>query len=534
MATVGNRISRFTGIRMMIAIQVFSFLLVIITGFLSLEVGSYELNESLKSDHFYTFKGSVQKLFFSTLKRARPPAVEKKLSVKQVRAAFNKMRLTILICGLVAFFSGIVLAHGIKGTLKKLTQSLRSVAMGDFSGNLELYSHEEIDQVVKAYNRMVASVNRYMLETPVGAIFTINRDGIITTFNPMAELLFNRDYRDAVGSHFTDIFPITTKKNRDLIEVIMKGIEKGEPSSAENVLLSTPEGERRATKITTSILSSETGKLLEVVANFGDFDQIKEVQTQMERMNRLASLGSLTAGLAHEIRNPLGSLKGFAQLLGEDLDRDDKKRQYTEIIIKEIDRLNKVVEELLSFAQPTADDFEARDINEIVRDALQLVQGSFHSKPVQVLERYDPILPKVVVEPNRLIQAILNILNNAFEATPEQGCIIIETRRGKDGDLGTSAEKVTSPGSVIIDFFNTGKPISFKDGKRMFDPFYTTKEKGTGLGLAIAQQVVTAHGGSLTVINRPETDQQEGVTFRMELPTKGSMSRMLSGTHGPS
>jgi len=518
---------------MMIAIQVFSFLLVIITGFLSLEVGSLELNESLRSDHFYTFKGSLQKLFFSTLKRGRPPAVEKKLRVKQVRAAFNKMRLTILICGLVAFFSGIVLAHGIKGTLKKLTHSLRSVAMGDFSGNLELYSHEEIDQVVKAYNRMVASVNRYMLETPVGAIFTINRDGIITTFNPMAEILFNRDYRDAVGSHFTDIFPIT-KKNRDLLEIIMKGIEKGEPSSAENVLVSTPEGERRATKITTSILSSETGKLLEVVANFGDFDQIKEVQTQMERMNRLASLGSLTAGLAHEIRTPLGSLKGFAQLLGEDLDRDDKKRQYTEIIIKEIDRLNKVVEELLSFAQPTADDFEARDINEIVRDALQLVQGSFHSKPVQVVERYDPILPKVVVEPNRLIQAILNILNNAFEATPDQERIIIETSREKDGIEGASPENATGARSVVIDFTNTGTAVSFEEAKRMFDPFFTTKDKGTGLGLAIAQQVMTAHGGSLRVINQPGTNHQERVTFRMELPIKGSMDRMVSESLGPS
>lgn len=517
----------------MIAIQVFSFLLAIITGFFALEVGSLELNKSLKSDHFYTFKSSLQKVFFPALKRSRTTPLDEKMPVKQVRDALNKMRVTVLICGFVAFFSGIVLDYAIKNTLKKLTRGLSSVARGDFSGNLEIYSQEEINQVVKAYNRMVSSINRYMLETSVGAIFTINRDGIIAAFNPMAEIIFSRDYRDAVGSHFTDIFPIT-KKNREFIKIIMKGIEKGEPSSRENLLIATPEGEKRATKITTSILSSDTGKLLEVVANFGDFEQVKEVQTQMERMNRLASLGSLVAGLAHEIRNPLGSLKGLTQLLGEDLPEDDKKLQYTEIIIKEIDRLNKVVEELLSFAQPTAAVFEARDINEIVRDALLMVQASFHSKPIQVVERYDPNLPKVVVERDRLVQAILNILNNAFEATPDQGRIIIETRRGKDGDLGTSPEKATFPRSVIIDFFNTGTAISFEDAERMFDPFFTTKEKGTGLGLAIAQQVATAHGGSLRVINRPETDQQEGVTFRMELPVKGSMDRIVSGSHGPS
>ncbi len=529
---MGNRLSRLTGIRMMIAIQVFSFLLVIITGFFSLEVGSLELNESLRSDHFYTFKGSLQKLISPTPTGGRPKAAENNLRVEQVKAAFNKMRLTVLICGFVAFFSGIVLTHGIKNTLNKLTRSLGSVARGDFSGNLELYAHEEIDQVVNAYNRMISSVSRYMFETSVGATFTINRDGIITTFNPMAEILFDRDYRDAVGSHFSEIFPIT-KKNRELIDIIMNGIEKGEPSSSKNVLVSTSEMERGATKVTTSILSRDTEKLLEVVVNFGDLGKVKEVQTQMERMNRLASLGGLVAGLAHEIRNPLGSLKGLTQLLGEDLPEDDKKRQYTEIIIREVERLNRVMEELLSFAQPTVDEFETRDVNEIVRDALQLARATFHTSPVQVVERYDPNLPEVMVEPNRLIQAILNILNNAFEATPDHGRIIIETRRGKDGDGGTRPEEVTGPRSVIIDFFNSGKPVSFKDAKRMFDPFFTTKEKGTGLGLAIAQQVMAAHGGSLTVISQPETDPQEGVTFRMELPVKESMGRTVSGTPHP-
>lgn len=532
MTRAGNRLSRFTGIRMMVAILVFSFLLAIITGFFALEVGSLELNRSLRSEPFYTFNSSLRKLFFPSANKSHPTIVEEEMPVKQVKVALNKMRLTVLVLGFVALFSGIVLNHAIKNTLKKLTSSLRSVERGDFSESLELYSQEEIGQVAKAYNRMVSSINRYMLETSVGAIFTINRNGIITSFNPMAEIIFNRDYRDAVGSHFTDIFPVT-KPNRDLVEIIMKGIEKGEPSFGENLLIETPEGEKKTTKITTSILSSDTGKLLEVVVNLGDFEQVKEIQTQMERMNRLASLGSLVAGLAHEIRNPLGSLKGLTQLLGEDLPQDDKRRQYTEIILKEIDRLNKVVEELLSFAQPTGADFEARNINEIVRDALLLAQASFHGKPIRVVERYESNLPEVLVERNRLIQAILNILNNAFEATPDQGDIIIETARGNGGSLESSSERATSSRSVIIDFFNTGAPISFEDAKRMFDPFFTTKEKGTGLGLAIAQQVATAHGGSLTVINQARVDHQEGVTFRMELPVKGSLDRNASRSHGP-
>ncbi len=517
----------------MIAIQVFSFLLAIITGFFALEVGSVELNKSLRSDPFYTFKNSLRRLFLPSPRKAPVTSLEKTIPIKEVRTALNKMRLTVLICGLVAFFSGIVLDYAIKNALQKLARGLRLVERGDFSGNLDLYSQEEMGQVVGAYNRMVSSINRYMLETSVGAIFTVNMDGIITRFNPMAEIIFHCDYRDAVGSHFTDIFPIT-RKNRDFVDLIMKGVEKGETSSAEDLSIVTPDGERRANKIATSILSSDTGKLLEVVTNFGDFEQVRELRVQMERMNRLASLGSLVAGLAHEIRNPLGSLKGLTQLLGEDLPTDDKKRQYTEIIIREIDRLNRVMEELLTFAHPTTAEFQVGDINEIVRDALLLVQVSFPDKSIQVVERYEPNLPKLLVERNRLVQAILNILNNAFEATPDQGRIIVETKVGKNGSRDTSPDEPVPRRSVIIDFFNTGASVSYEEAKRMFDPFFTTKEKGTGLGLAIAQQVATAHGGSLSVINRPKVDPQEGVTFRMELPVEAPMSRRISGSPGPS
>jgi PAS domain S-box-containing protein len=518
---------------MMIAIQVFSFLLAIITGFFALEVGSVELNKSLKSAPFYTFKDSISRFFFSPPETAGSTAPVEVMPVKQVRSALNKMRFTVLICGFVAFFSGIVLDVTIKNTLKKLTRSLSSVAQGDFTESLDLYSQREIGQVIKAYNRMISSINRHMLETSAGATFTVTRDGIITSFNPMAEIMFHRDYRDVVGIHFTELFPVN-KKNRDLVEMIMNALERGEPSTLANLMIATRDEEIKASKIVASILSSDSGKLVEVMTNFGDFEQVKEIQTQMERMNRLASLGSLVAGLAHEIRTPLGSLKGFAQLLGEDLAVDDRRREYTQVIVKEIDRLNAVVEELLSFAQPTTADFEARDVNEILRDALLLVKTSFAKKPVQIIERYAPDLPKVVVERNRLVQAILNILHNAFEATPDQGRIIVETKRGEEGRVEESVGKTARmTRSVVIDFTNSGTPIAFEEAKRMFDPFFTTKEKGTGLGLAIAQQVATAHGGSLRVFNQPGTDPEGWITFRMELPARGP-NPAISESRGPS
>jgi PAS domain S-box-containing protein len=527
-----NRLSRFTGIRLMIAIQVFSFLLAIITGFFALEVGSVELNKSLRAAPLYTFQGSIQKLFFRTPTRLGSPIAEELIPVKHIKSALNKMRLTVLICGCVALICGIVLNYAIKNTLNKLARGLSSVARGDFTENLELYSQREIGQVARAYNRMVSSINRHILETSAGATFTVNKDGIIRNFNPMAEIMFRTDYRDTVGSHFSAIFPVT-RENRGFVDMIMRGIQKGETASRENVLIVTGEGEKRTTKVATSILSSGHGKLLEVIANFGDFEQAKEIQGQIERMNRLASLGSLVAGLAHEIRTPLGSLKGFTQLLGEDLPEQDKKRKYTEIILKEIERLNKVVEELLSFGQPTKAEFEAMDINQIARDALVLARAGHADKPVQVLEEYDADLPKAVVERDRLLQAMLNILSNAFEATPDDGRIVVRTKRGKEVFEGAAPERQGISQSVVVEFTNTGTTVSYENAKRMFDPFFTTKEGGTGLGLAIAQQVATAHGGNLTVVNLSSSDTEEGVTLRMELPTKGATDRTLNGWHGP-
>ena len=123
-----------------------------------------------------------------------------------------------------------------------------------------------------------------------------------------------------------------------------------------------------------------------------------------------------------------------------------------------------------------------------------------------------------------------NIITDWYGMPPE----IIQTQVTQDGDSKSDPEEPPSPRSVIIDFFNTGSPVSYEDAKRMFDPFFTTKDNGTGLGLAIAQQVVSAHGGSLTVINQAQTGEQEGVTFRMELPVKGSTGGPLNGSPGPS
>jgi PAS domain S-box-containing protein len=484
---------RLVGIRIFIAIQVFTTLLVLFTGFLAIEINQRNL-----------------------LRSREPP------TIAQVKRATQLMRIYVLIGGFVACLSGIVLTYAIKKPIKQLTRGVQSVAQGNLSKSLELFPQEEINQLVQAYNHMLSSLNRYLLESSAGAVVTINSDGVITTFNPAAETIFDHDARDVVGRHFTDLFPIH-EANKALVDMILLGIEREMPSSAENVTVMTDKGKKLAMRIRTALLGDAGEKLLEIVASFRDLREITEIRGEMERINRLASMGSLVAGLAHEIRSPLGSLRGLAQLLQEDLIERGGKAEYIEVIIKEIDRLNKVVEELLTFAQPSAYTFQQRDIVEIVRETVSLAKTGFPEKEITVTEDYRGDLPRIAVEPDKMTQAILNIINNALEASPEGGTIAVKTDliqpsmdREEDKIRGSAS---SNQQRVMIEVLNTGDPISFEDSERVFNPFFTTKPGGIGLGLSIAQQIVTAHGGHIRVMNEGEG---KGVIFRIELPITGT------------
>ncbi|MBI3008317.1 MAG: PAS domain-containing sensor histidine kinase [Candidatus Omnitrophica bacterium] len=255
--------------------------------------------------------------------------------------------------------------------------------------------------------------------------------------------------------------------------------------------------------ITTSLLKDKEDTLLGVVVTFKDLARIKHMEEQMRRADRLAALGSLAAGVAHEIRNPLGSVKGLAQLLREDLKEGDPKRGYTDVIVKEIDRLNKVVEELLSFARPEESHVESRAINEIIDDALQLAKHDASQSRIEIIRNYDKDLPYVSADSKKLQQAFLNIIFNAFHAMKEKG-----------GQLNITTRLYEDPKFVEIRFQDTGPGIAPEHINRLFDPFFTTREDGTGLGLTITHQIIDSHGGRISVRSSPG----KGASFSVCLP----------------
>jgi len=232
--------------------------------------------------------------------------------------------------------------------------------------------------------------------------------------------------------------------------------------------------------------------------------ELREAMPLLDRVRRadqLAALGFLSARLAHEIRNPLGSIQGLVELMDKDFQKDDAKKGYVRVILKSIERLNVLVEELLKFARPGSEVLEYHNINHVLGEAISFVKNEFVAKGMEVIEDYQDNLPLIQIDHQRIYQAFLNIIRNAFQFAPEGETIRIATMNQPTGFIG-------------ICFFNSGSYIPVEDLDRIFVPFFTTQESGVGLGLCIAYHTIAAHGGRIRVESSPDS----GTTFIVELP----------------
>jgi len=249
------------------------------------------------------------------------------------------------------------------------------------------------------------------------------------------------------------------------------------------------------------------------------------VYERMKERDRLAALGEMAAGLAHEIRNPLGAIKGAAQLL---VDADGKPvpvqdgTEFLAIIVEEVNRLNRVVTQFLDYARPYKGDAAEIDLNEVVRRTLQLVESLDEGRRVTFEARFTDDLPRVRGDAEQLRQVFLNLGLNAMQAMPDGGTLTVSTSR-------RAARRRGEPGAFVeVRFHDTGPGISREHMKNLFIPFFTTKEKGTGLGLPISQRIVTQHGGIIEV--RSEPHKRRGTTFTVVLPVADDTSITATGS----
>jgi two-component system, NtrC family, sensor histidine kinase HydH len=228
-------------------------------------------------------------------------------------------------------------------------------------------------------------------------------------------------------------------------------------------------------------------------------DQILEIEDQLRRADRLSALGELAAGMAHEVRNPLASIRGTAEILQDGVAADDPRLEFARILVQETDRLNRVVQDFLSFARSAPEDSSRLDLNQLLDEILKLALFQAEKSAVKVSFNPGPI-PVVIGVGEKLKQVFLNLALNAIQAMPQGGMLEVSTE--------------TDQGRALVRFRDNGCGIPGAELEQIFDPFFTTRRNGTGLGLAITCRIVRSHGGDIEV----DSQVGRGTEFMIYLP----------------
>jgi two-component system sensor histidine kinase HydH len=240
-----------------------------------------------------------------------------------------------------------------------------------------------------------------------------------------------------------------------------------------------------------------------------DLTEIRELEIKTQRVEKLAMVGNLAAGIAHEIRNPLSSIKGYVTYFGSLFADNSENRKAANLMAEEVDRVNRVISELLEFARPSDLSFKSIKVRDLINHSIRIVTHEAESIGIQITKNIASDLPRLLIDPDRLTQVLLNLYINAIQAMSEGGNLLVQ------------AEK-KGP-NLIIDVSDTGTGIPVENLKQIFDPYFTTKNKGTGLGLAIAHKIVENHNGFIQV----KSKKNSGTTITLALPITGEKENIL-------
>jgi two-component system sensor histidine kinase HydH len=338
---------------------------------------------------------------------------------------------------------------------------------------------------------------------PVGLV-TTDAQGRIAVMNGAAQRITGLKADEAIGRAPDEVLPPDWCRLADLPE-------EGEPVIERETECRFGGGKPVPLSVSASKIVNEEGGFLGNVVIFRDLGEVRRLQEEVRRRERLAALGNLAAGVAHEIRNPLSSIKGFAKYFEGHCAEGSEGRELAAIMTREVDRLNRVVTELLDFARPTDLKSRPTDVSGLIEHSLRLIRQDAAARGVEVEFRAEPSLPRVDVDPDRFAQALLNLYLNGIQAMDGGGRLAVRAMAGGGN-------------SVRIEVEDTGRGIPAGDLKDIFNPYFTTKPSGTGLGLANVHKVVEAHRGEIKVGSVPG----KGTTFTILVPIHGSREE----THG--
>ena len=356
--------------------------------------------------------------------------------------------------------------------------------------------------------------NESIIQSMEAGLLTTDLEGKITSLNEGAEKILGWKAVNVVGKQ------IKTVLKPDEVDFLLSSPPPpGTLPYSRETELTIKTGKKIAIGFTATARIDNKGKKVGTIVSFRDISELKQMQSEVIRMDRLASLGVLASGIAHEIKNPLAGIKTMAQACEEEFDEEDSRQEYLTRIVRQVNRLNDLLKTFFAFARPKPPDRKSHKLSEIVREVSNLVSKKLSNCGITYSEEFEDGIPEVMVDSQQIQQVFLNLILNSVDAMPNGGQFKFAARRvsNSESELVPKRSIGRVKGQepfVEVKCIDTGEGIDSKKLETIFDPFYTTKPNGLGLGLSIVYRIIQEHGGDIRV----DSQIGQGTTFTITLP----------------
>lgn len=410
-----------------------------------------------------------------------------------------------------SFIAGIMIR-----TLQMIMHRVHDISRGNFGEQILIDSNNEFGALASQVNAMSSNLHSYQAQLTAAAkellhaqqylesfvnntsdaIHVVDLEGRTIDINKAFESMFGWTLEEAVGQKLPMFTPEILLQLKEKGTIVLNG---GQVTDYETILYS-KDGRPIEVSITLSGIRDEQGRIVAYASIVRDIAERKRTEEILRRSEKLSVVGQLAAGVAHEVRNPLTTLRGFVQLIQRDGKLD---KSYLNIMLSELDRINLIVSEFLVFAKPQADRYQEADLYGIMNDILVLLDSEANIHNVRMITCLEPGIPPLRCESNQLKQVLVNVMKNGMEAMPDGGELTLELIRETEQD-------------ILIRIKDQGIGIPEEDLARLGEPFFTRKAEGNGLGLMISQQIIQHHKGNMRYSSKPG----EGTCVEIRIPLR--------------
>ncbi len=362
------------------------------------------------------------------------------------------------------------------------------------------YIYQVIDLAKKGrsiHERVLHSI----IQNYSDAVIALDNDYKIFFWNKGAERIFGYTSDEMLGKTVDPIIPSELKEKGELQWLFEETLKKGYIDNYETERI-TKDGRRIIVNLSRSLIRDENGEILGSLAIVKDITRIKELEKQIQHSDKLALIGQIAAGIAHEIGTPLNVISGNAEYIMMEMGEDNPYKEELETIISQAERIANLIKQLLEFARPKKPNYTKVNVNHELSHVVELLKRQFEKSNIKLSLKFDEDIPSIYADCSQIHQVFLNIIMNAIQAITRDGLIEIET--------------FLRDGYVNIKFKDNGVGILPEHIDKIFEPFFTTKEagKGTGLGLAVSKRIVDEHNGKIEVESTPG----KGTIFTVKFP----------------